>query len=193
MKTPSAILSAALLSEGLLTLVAYGIYWLTGLSPAFSTSVNHIVLGAVAAVPLLLLNHIIWRWSLKHPQTVFARFSREIIVPLCARISPPLAFTVAVLSGFAEELLFRGALNQVLIESVGTGLAAVISSALFAYVHFIGNLKRFGGMLPLYTGVGLYLWGVTCVTGSLTAAMVAHGVYNFLAIVTIRHKTAGLM
>mgnify|MGYP003345214224 CR=1 FL=1 len=69
---------------------------------------------------------------------------------------------------------------------MGQLFAALVSSTLFAYVHFIGNLKRFGGMLPLYTFVGLYLWAVMQLTGSLSAAMVAHGVYNFLAIVLIR-------
>jgi membrane protease YdiL (CAAX protease family) len=47
-------------------------------------------------------------------------------------------------------------------------------------------------MIPLYTGVGLYLWVVVAATGSLAAAMVTHGAYNFLAILMIRHKAVGL-
>lgn len=191
MTTSATILSAALLSEGILILVAYGIYSATGLTCTLEPSVGKIALGASAAIPLLLLNHALWLWSLKHPNTVSARFSREIIVPLCIRISPLLALVVAVLSGFAEELLFRGALNQVLTEAGGAAFSALVSSALFAYVHFIGNLRRFGGMLPLYTGVGLYLWLVATSTHSLAAAMVTHGTYNFLAILMVRHKAAG--
>lgn len=192
MTTRATILAAALLSEGLLVAFAYAIYWATGLSFTLFASAAQLAFGAAAAIPLLIFNHALWLWSLKHPDTVFARFSREIIVPLCTRIPPLLALVVAVLSGFAEELLFRGALNQVLTTAGGATFAAFVSSALFAYVHFIGNLRRFGGMIPLYTGVGLYLWVVVAATGSLAAAMVTHGAYNFLAILMIRHKAVGL-
>lgn len=190
MTTRTTLLAAALLSEGLIIVVACAILWATATSVNLSISLSQSALGVIAALPLLGLNHILWVWSLGHPRSVFARFSSEVILPLCARISPALAILIAILSGFAEELLFRGALNQVLEQAGGALFAAAVSSALFSYVHFIGNLKRFGGMLPLYTVVGLYLWVVVEVTGSLVAAMITHGLYNFLAIVTIRAKAA---
>lgn len=190
MSTRATIIWAALLSEGILVALAYGIFWGTTLAPNFSAAPSEIVIGAAAALPLLALNHLLWLWSLQHPASIFARFSREVIVPLCSRMTPAMALFVAVLSGFAEELFFRGAVNQVLNQAGGPLLAATVSSALFAYVHFIGNLKRFGGMLPLYTGVGLYLWCVVEATGSLCAGMITHGLYNFLAIQVIRAKSA---
>jgi hypothetical protein len=98
-----------------------------------------------------------------------------------------MALVIAILSGFAEELLFRGALNTVLEQRAGVLVAALVTSALFAAVHFIGLFKRFGGMIPLYTAVGLYLWLLHYELNSLTAVMVTHGVYNFVAIVLIRY------
>lgn len=186
MSTQRSILVAAVVSEAALVLLAFGIFKLTSTSVALDASPSQLAAGAAAALPLLALNHLLWKISAKWPESVLARFSREVIVPLCRNISLPLAVLIAIASGFAEELLFRGAINQVLIQTMGQLFAALVSSTLFAYVHFIGNLKRFGGMLPLYTFVGLYLWAVMQLTGSLSAAMVAHGVYNFLAIVLIR-------
>lgn len=180
------ILVAAIVSEAVIILLALGIFRVTSTSFSLSASASQLGAGAAAALPLLALNHILWRLSARRPESVFARFSREVIVPLCRSINPFLAFLIGVMSGFAEELLFRGAISEVLSQAAGLAVAALVSSALFAYVHFIGNLKRFGGMLPLYTFVGLYLWAVMQITGSLAAAMVAHGVYNFLAIIVIR-------
>ncbi len=181
-----SILVAAFVSEAVLALLAFGIFKITSLSVSLQASPSDVALGAASAIPLLILNHVLWRMSAKRPDGVFARFSREVVVPVCRSIAPLSAAVVALLSGFAEELLFRGAISLVLQEAAGMAVAAVVSSVLFAYVHFIGNLKRFGGMLPLYTFVGLYLWGVAQLTGSLAAAMVAHAAYNFLAILLIR-------
>jgi membrane protease YdiL (CAAX protease family) len=65
-------------------------------------------------------------------------------------------------------------------------LALAVSSIAFAWIHFIGSVRRYGGMIPLYTAVGGALWLVWFLTDSLTAAAATHATYNFVAIVTIR-------
>jgi membrane protease YdiL (CAAX protease family) len=92
---------------------------------------------------------------------------------------------LAILSGFGEELFFRGVFNGLLSSTVGLLPAALLSSFLFAYVHFIGQVKRFGGLLPLYTLVGLYLWLIHLYHGSLLMVMITHGVYNFVVMVSL--------
>ena len=189
MSAKRAILTAAVLTEGLLIALSYALIEWRSLSISFAATPASLLLGAAAALPLLALNNLLWRLSLARPTSVYSRFSREVIIPLCRHTPPLIALVIAILSGFAEELFFRGVLNQIAMAAGGAAAAAVVTSAMFAGVHFIGNFRRFGGMMPLYTLVGLYLWTLHALTQSLAAVMVAHGAYNFLAIVMIRWVT----
>jgi membrane protease YdiL (CAAX protease family) len=53
-------------------------------------------------------------------------------------------------------------------------------------VHFVGLVRTFGGMLPLYTAVGLYFWALHYWTQSLFAVTVTHATYNLCAILWVR-------
>jgi membrane protease YdiL (CAAX protease family) len=59
---------------------------------------------------------------------------------------------------------------------------------MFAGIHFIGNFKRFGGMMPLYTAMGIYMWLAAYFSGSLFCAAVLHGSYNLAAILQIKFR-----
>jgi membrane protease YdiL (CAAX protease family) len=187
MRASFAIIAAAAATEGLLVIVSYIFAGLLEVWPNWNASLTQCALGVALAVPLLIMNELLWRFSLTRPGSVYARFSREVVVPLCKQLTPGLALLVALASGFGEELFFRGVLNQVAIANLGPTAAALITSSLFAYVHFIGNVKRFAGMLPLYSAVGLYLWFVEHYSGSLCAVFVTHAAYNFVTIVRIRN------
>ena len=87
-----------------------------------------------------------------------------------------LAFAITsacVLAPFAEELLYRGVLFRSLWNRLGVLPAAILSSAVFAILHF-------------YDGYGLAsvgIFGLSCsllyaATGSLGAAIVLHLLYN---------------
>jgi membrane protease YdiL (CAAX protease family) len=180
------VLIAAIVSEGLLVLLSVVVSALFSVSIAWNTSLHLLTLGAALAVPPLCLNEVLWRISLRHPASVFSRFSREIIVPLCRQISIPTALVVAVLSGACEEMFFRGALNLATTQYLGPIGACAVTSVLFAAIHFVGNFRRFGGMIPLYTVMGAYMWGAVYVTDSLFCAAVLHAVYNLLAILRIK-------
>ena len=80
---------------------------------------------------------------------------------------------LAVLPAFAEELMFRGILMTEL-EGHGPVTAVVLSSALFAMLHF--DLK----MLPMYLFSGLLLALCAYVTRSLLASCAVHLAYNLL-------------
>jgi membrane protease YdiL (CAAX protease family) len=184
-----SILTVAIISEVALIILAYAIAWLCGVEITWETSIRSLLVGVLAAAPLLIANHMLWRWTERNPNSVYARFSREIIVPLCERVTPTQALLIGIFSGIGEEVLFRGALTLVLIRWGGLELACLVSSIAFAWVHFIGNTKRYGGMIPLYTAVGCVLWLVWFLTESLAAAAATHATYNFLAITWIRHLT----
>lgn len=182
-----SILTLAIVSEVALLVIAYAMAWAFSVELSWDVATPSLIIGVLAAVPLLIGNHLLWRWTERNPSSVYARFSREIIVPLCERVTPEQALLIGIFSGIGEEVLFRGTLNLLFIRVGGLTIALVLSSVLFAWVHFIGSTKRYGGMIPLYTAVGGALWLVWYFTDSLAAAATTHATYNFLAIVWIRH------
>lgn len=186
-----SILALAVISEGLLVLLAYATAWITKTPIVWNLSWGVLLVGALCAVPLLVGNHLLWMWTQRHPGSIYARFSREVVRPLCTMVSTKEAFYIGVLSGIGEEVFFRGALSSLIEHHAGSAAALVVSSFLFAYVHFIGNIRRFGRMIPLYTGVGAILWGIYQLTESLAAAATTHATYNFLAITLMKYLDAG--
>lgn len=190
MSTTYHILTAAIVTEGLLVIISFIFAGLFEVSVSWHCSWVLLALGVLAAFPLLFLNNLLWRWSESHPESVFARFSNTVIVPLCKQVSPPLAVALAAMSGFGEELFFRGVLNLIAIRYLGLAIAAMLTSVVFAYVHFVGLVRTFGGMLPIYTAVGLYFWVLHYWTQSLFAVTVTHATYNLCAILWVRFTNA---
>ncbi len=176
----------AVISEVVLVLLAYIVAWSLSLHITWNLSLKALIIGAAAAAPLLVGNHLLWSWTERNPDSVYARFSREVVVPLCKRVSALDALLIGILSGIGEEVLFRGTLNLLLTRWGGLWLAIILTSVAFAWIHFIGTTRRYGGMIPLYTAVGAALWLVWYATDSLAAAAAMHATYNFLAIVWIR-------
>ena len=90
-----------------------------------------------------------------------------------------LAFTVAIITPFAEELLFRGFILGMLMKRYSDTQAIVISSAIFAIAHVpIAMGLAFGGGL-------LYGWA-RIRTGSILPGMIAHAIWNgFITIIVI--------
>jgi membrane protease YdiL (CAAX protease family) len=183
------VLTAAIASEALLVIFSLCLCTLFDVEVFWNPSGHFAALGSLLALPPLLLNEALWRYSRRRPHSVYSRFSREIIIPLCRQITLPTAVAVAILSGACEELFFRGALNVVAQAHLGAIGACAITSVIFAAIHFVGNVRRFGGMIPLYTLMGAYMWTAAHFTGSLFCAAVLHGVYNFIAIVRIKRAS----
>ena len=92
-----------------------------------------------------------------------------------------LAFSVAILTPFAEELLFRGFILGMLLKRYSDTQSIVISSLIFAIAHEpIAMFLAFGGGL-------LYGW-VRVRTGSILPGMIAHAIWNgFITAVVIMY------
>ena len=90
-----------------------------------------------------------------------------------------LAFSVAILTPFAEEILFRGFILGMLMKRYSDTQAIVISSLIFAIAHEpIAMALAFGGGL-------LYGW-VRIRTCSILPGMIAHAIWNgFITIIVI--------
>lgn len=72
----------------------------------------------------------------------------------------------------AEEILFRGILLPLLMKRLGTGPAVILSSALFALIHF--HVPSFFPLFVLAAGLALaYIY-----TGSLWVPIMMHALFN---------------
>jgi membrane protease YdiL (CAAX protease family) len=101
----------------------------------------------------------------------------EQLGPLLAPRSPWELALLATLAGFAEEILFRGVVQVGLARVLPESGALVIASAGFGLAHFITPTYA------LLAGLaGLYLGGLFLVQGSLAAPIVAHAVYDVVAL-----------
>lgn len=133
-------------------------------------------LGIVAAVPLLLGLRWILTTTAKPVRRLVALVVEEL-GPLLARRSPLELALLAILAGVAEEILFRGVIQVGLSRVLPEGAALVVAGAAFGLVHFITPVYA------LLAGVaGLYLGGLFLLQGSLTAPIVAHAVYDIVAL-----------
>jgi membrane protease YdiL (CAAX protease family) len=101
---------------------------------------------------------------------------------LATMLIPIMLFVV----GPAEELLFRGVIQKYLREETSPRTAIVVAGLLFGSIHVL-SVVRVGVValvvtLAVITAVGLGLGWLYEYTGSLPAAMLAHGGYNALIV-----------
>jgi membrane protease YdiL (CAAX protease family) len=85
---------------------------------------------------------------------------------------------IAIFAGVGEELFFRGVLQRILIRLFKSPMAGiVVASVLFSAIHF-----QFYGFLPRFA-LGMLLGLIYWYSGSLWPAIIAHVVYDAIAVV----------
>jgi membrane protease YdiL (CAAX protease family) len=82
-----------------------------------------------------------------------------------------------IFAPMVEELLFRGVLFRGLLRKVRPVTAVLISSVIFALVHYVGDPNTLP-FLPALAGLGAVLAVVTLRTGDLSAAIFMHAGFN---------------
>ncbi len=171
------IFALALLTQGLLVLAAWAASRAWRLvtpwgDPVRDTAIGVMAAVAIAAVNYLLLVHAPSSWIVDGIRKVYA----EILVPVFSPLSTGSIIVLGAAAGLGEEWLFRGVVQPVL------GLPA--ASLVFGLAH-VGGQR----MLPLGVWaavMGLALGGLAMATGGLIAPIVAHGLYDMLALGYIR-------
>ncbi|MDC0357341.1 CPBP family intramembrane metalloprotease [Oligoflexia bacterium] len=182
------VVQIALIGEGLIVAVSVLLVYWRQINLSITFSIATVSSGVLATVPLLIINFLILEKLARSQKfAVYRKFKEEIIRPLCSNLSPSSIFIVALASGFAEELFFRGVLNTELFQFMSQGLAITVSSLLFAYVHFIGLLKTYWPLVIFYFIFGAYFSYLALYTDNLLPCMLTHGVYNFIAMWYVRY------
>lgn len=171
------LLLAAFAVEG--SLAALSFLWAARRGLSFGVfSTEYALIGFASTAPLFALlvatDHARDRQFLR-PMTEFRRIFLE---PIALALGWRSALLLSVLAGVGEELFFRGILQQ----EVGL----ILSSLLFAVLHFGTALRKFLTVATVYFAVSLYLGLLYSFTGSVWSPMIAHILYDFIALLYIR-------
>lgn len=169
-----SFLNLAGLVEGGTVLAALGLAALVGIEPwqRFHWRVDAVLIGLAGTLPLFAVYFA-------------ARGTRSVAVEI---IGQPLSVCtwydlvlLAALAGLGEELLFRGVL-QPWMHGVSPLVGFLGANLLFGLVHAVTPVYAL-----LATAIGMYLSWLTYGFGepNLLPAMVAHGVYDFVAFLLI--------
>lgn len=145
----------------------------------FAWSARDALLGAAATLPMLGLLAVVVRWPVG-PLRPIKRFFDEHVRPLLESRPWHDYALVSLAAGVGEELLFRGVIQGSLSRTLGPGAGLLLASLVFGTLHPITP-----AYIVLAAGLGAYLGGVWLLTGNLLSAIVAHGLYDFFALLLL--------
>jgi hypothetical protein len=178
----------AVVVEGGLALVALVAAWLfrVSLRELFPTDrasfLSAVARGLSATVPMLIIFGI-----LVNSNWPMMRRLREQVEWLIGEMFPNGSIaqfaTVAVLAGVGEELLFRGSLQTALGHWTTPIIGLVITSILFGLAHALSKLY-----FIFAVAVGAFLGWMTLKYNDLLAPIIAHGLYDFLALAYLSRR-----
>ncbi len=97
-------------------------------------------------------------------------------------------FTVALLPAVAEELVFRGILQNDLIKSTGNvHLSVFITAAVFSFIHF-----QFFGFFPRMI-LGIVLGYLYITSGNIFISMLMHFTNNAMVVLALNLHVRGIL
>jgi membrane protease YdiL (CAAX protease family) len=171
------LLLVALAAEGALALVGLAWSWIRHIP----LSGGPPLLSAAAGVGVALLLAALYGWLLSvgpdvAPVQAMRRLYHDLLRPVFGTLDLPSIILISAVAGIGEEILFRGVLQQ--------EFGLVVASLVFGAVHVGGR-----GMVVLgaWAGAtGFVLGGLALATGGLIAPIVAHALYDALALAYIR-------
>jgi membrane protease YdiL (CAAX protease family) len=176
------IVALALATQAGLALAAWWSGIAFGIAPQWGSPGRDAGIGAAVAAGLALANYWLLtrapaNWLVNGVRAVY----HQTVRPLFGRIGPVSAIAIGAAAGVGEEWLFRGVLQPLV------GLAA--ASVLFGVAH-VGGVR----MLPFgvwATAMGVVMGTLAIATGGLIAPIVAHALYDMLALEYIRRRPGG--
>ncbi|QDS97828.1 CPBP family intramembrane glutamic endopeptidase [Adhaeretor mobilis] len=151
--------------------------WLTPAS-------DSILRGVLATLPMLagLALAMQSSWA---PLANMRERVRALVTELFAESTWPQLAGLAIAAGVGEEILFRGALQPIISEWSVPLVGLAVSSFFFGAVH---------AATPTYfvvaTVVGFYFGWLTQQYDDLVAPILAHSLYDFVALVWLQRRVA---
>jgi len=170
-------------------LLALALGWLLKCPPLakFRWDVFDALLGITAALPMLLLFFACIRWPLG-PLGKIKRVAEEFIRPLFAGATVLELGILSFAAGIGEEMLFRGLAQPLLERWIGIVGGVAVASLLFGLLH-----PMTAAYVLLAGAIGAYLGWLTIASGNLLCPIVAHGVYDWVALVVLLRQRRATM
>jgi membrane protease YdiL (CAAX protease family) len=171
--------------EGGLLILALGLGWPLDVDPLASlhgASPRGGLLGLLAVLPLLPAFALAMasRWE---PLSRIRRLLMTEFMPLLRDSGPLDLLLISALAGLGEEALFRGLLQTAIVGWTTPAVGLVAASVLFGLAHAVTR-----AYVVIATAMGLYLGLLFEFGGGLLPAAVAHGAYDFVALVYLRRR-----
>jgi membrane protease YdiL (CAAX protease family) len=132
--------------------------------------------GVAAALPLLGL----LRWCLRsqwEPMRRLVDLVEEHLTPYLTGASVGGIVLVSLMAGIGEEVLFRGVIQAGLADRLPAWLAVGIAAVLFGVAHWLTV-----SYAVFATLIGIYLGILFVVTENLLAPLIAHALYDVIAL-----------
>jgi len=181
--TNFAVLAA--LFEGGLAIFALSLGWAFGIQPmaSFHWSWIDLLWGGIATIPPLgllgLCLYLPWK-----PFHRILQLLNETILPLFRECGLVEIAVIALLAGLGEEMLFRPIVQDGLAHMIGAPFGPLLG--LTAAAIIFGLLHYLTVTYVILAGViGLYLGAIWLLTGNLLVPILAHALYDFLAITVL--------
>jgi membrane protease YdiL (CAAX protease family) len=175
------LLVRALLLEGALCGIAVIWAFLQDIPwrPALTPTLADCVTGISAGLLLLIINYVAIEYGSRYSSFLrtIRRLIEEDVSQIFKHVNLVAVVLIAIVSGVAEELFFRGVLQA----QIGIWLTSVI----FGLAHIWKKTAVLYGIYATIIGLlfgGMYMW-----SGSLWVPMLAHVVNNFVAILYYMH------
>lgn len=171
MRGPAVLGVALLLSAGMLGLYGLLVRFIERREPEELAPRRAVPLAAVGLLTGLLVFCLTYGvlWALGHAQ--WLGFTRP------ADLLPPLA--LAVLAGVGEELVFRGGIFRTLEGRWGTGIALLVSAAIFGGLHAMNPGATWVSSVAIALEAGLLLGAAYAVVRNLWLPIGVHIGWNF--------------
>ena len=150
---------------------------LVGIPLRLGNGPTGVIWGIAAAGLLAVVNLALLRWPVAvWPAPALRHVCRAIVKPLFEHVAVWQILLVSALAGVGEELLFRGVIQPL--------VGLVIASVLFGAIH-IGS-RALVGYGVWAACIGAVMGWLVLATGGLVAPVIAHGVYDALALAYVR-------
>lgn len=139
-------------------------------------------IGIAIGLSTVALSRVLERYF-EWAKRLSAEFSK-----LLGPLTPGAVIVLAVTSSVAEELFFRGFLQQVLTERLFEGnlwAGLLLASLAFGLMHIGPNWKTFWPWTVMALVMGVVLGAAYLYTGNVLAPIIAHFTINFLNLSAI--------
>ncbi len=140
-----------------------------------------VVLGAGLGIATVVASRILEK------TTEWARTLTDEFRKILGRLTPTQVLIFALTSGIAEEVFFRGFLQQALSELVfyNDWIGLVVASLIFGLIHIGPDRKKFLPWTIMAVVLGFLFGLLYLYTGNILAPVIAHFTINFFNLMHI--------